>query len=98
MDMVNQLIATEADHSLVKKLTYYQSILPPLILFCGDKPSQEQKCFAVGNLSKFEPIPLNNVWAVTALTPFIRVRSVPKTRLIRYYVLSSILQIHESRL
>jgi len=25
MDMINQLIAAEADHSLVKKLTYYQS-------------------------------------------------------------------------
>ncbi len=30
MDMINQLIAAEADHSLVKKLTYYQS--PALLL------------------------------------------------------------------
>jgi DNA replication protein DnaC len=30
MDMINQLIAAEADHSLVKKLTYYQS--PALLI------------------------------------------------------------------
>jgi DNA replication protein DnaC len=30
MDMVNQLMAAEADHSLVKKLTYYQS--PDLLI------------------------------------------------------------------
>ena len=33
MDMINHLIASEADHSLIKKLTYYQS---PDLLICDE--------------------------------------------------------------
>ena len=54
-------------------------ILPPVILFWGQRFNHDAKCAASGKRDRSAPISANKVRAVLSPMPGMRVRSVPQT-------------------